>query len=330
MSDDVLLHFGVKGMKWGVRKDNKTPSTSKRAREEYYNRARVNLTFTSKNGQKVNLVETNNSKIGVILDSYSKSGRTSLKEDKTMSVSVDGKKVGDVSLVARANKDLYVNWIGIDPKHRGQGYASAVFASVMEYGRSIGAKKATLEVPGNAPDARHIYEKHGFKVVKEPSPDEIENDYVWGGLTDMEYTYDDLRHEASEEDLELERAIMNTFPDLESELLHFGVKGMKWGVRRKDGSDGRVTGSSHGTRGISNLSDAELRDKINRMRLEQEYARLNPSAIRRGSAGVSKLLTNVATNVANQQLSKYANRGIDTAIDAIFGEGTANPKKKKK
>jgi ribosomal protein S18 acetylase RimI-like enzyme len=43
----------------------------------------------------------------------------------------------------------------------------------------------TLEVPGNSPDARHIYTKLGFKVVKEATAKEIKNDPVWGGLTDM-------------------------------------------------------------------------------------------------------------------------------------------------
>ena len=39
----------------------------------------------------------------------------------------------------------------------------------------------TLEVPGNSPDARHIYEKIGF-VAGEQISDE---DDIWGGLTKM-------------------------------------------------------------------------------------------------------------------------------------------------
>src|SRR6185437_14594396 len=34
--DDVLLHFGVKGMKWGVRKDKDVTSRSKTPKEKLY------------------------------------------------------------------------------------------------------------------------------------------------------------------------------------------------------------------------------------------------------------------------------------------------------
>lgn len=43
-----------------------------------------------------------------------------------------------------------------------------------------GNKQITLEVPGNSPDARHIYEKNGFVAGKSISEDD-----VWGGLTKM-------------------------------------------------------------------------------------------------------------------------------------------------
>ena len=39
----------------------------------------------------------------------------------------------------------------------------------------------TLEVPGNSPDARHIYEKLGFVAQEQISGD----DDIWGGLTSM-------------------------------------------------------------------------------------------------------------------------------------------------
>jgi|SRR5690606_1596657 len=116
-------------------------------------------------------------------------------------------------------------------------------------------------------------------------------------------------------------------------LIHFGIKGMKWGVRRKRGTDGRVKGSSGPPRGknaISKMSDSELRQHINRLQLERQYSQLNPTRVDSGRRAVSKWATNMSMQIVNQQVSKYANRGIDTAIDALFGEGTANPKKKKK
>ena len=115
-------------------------------------------------------------------------------------------------------------------------------------------------------------------------------------------------------------------------LIHFGIKGMKWGVRRNRGADGRVKGSSGPPRGktaVSKMSDAELRQHINRMQLERQYNQLNPTRIDSGRRAIAKWATNTTMNVVNQQVNKYANRGIDTAIDSIFGTGTAKGKKKK-
>lgn len=75
-------------------------------------------------------------------------------------------------------------------------------------------------------------------------------------------------------------------------LAHYGVKGMKWGVRRNKGR-----GYSKNTSGwskdakrvnaikkksISQMSNEELRTVNKRLQLEQEYNRLNPSNVQKG------------------------------------------------
>lgn len=99
-----------------------------------------------------------------------------------------------------------------------------------------------------------------------------------------------------------------------NELYHYGVKGMKWGVRKdrigkaidrngdryrrvaREGSsvanasaEGlRKVGSSRmskkRTSDMKNMSDKELRDKINRMNMEQQYSRMvsSESKVNRG------------------------------------------------
>ena len=79
-----------------------------------------------------------------------------------------------------------------------------------------------------------------------------------------------------------------------NELYHYGVLGMKWGVR-KDRSSGssRNRGKSSWSddareakalkkKGIKQLSNSELKKLNERTRLEQEYTRLNPSAVSKG------------------------------------------------
>ena len=73
-------------------------------------------------------------------------------------------------------------WIGVNRKSRGQGVAQACFKGVSDFAKAEGFKRMTLEVPGISPDARHIYEKFGFKEVgKTDGADDF-----WGGLTIME------------------------------------------------------------------------------------------------------------------------------------------------
>lgn len=53
--------------------------------------------------------------------------------------------------------------------------------TVVDMAEKQGIKVISLEVPGDSKDARHIYEKIGFKEVKRVS----DEDDVWGGLTKM-------------------------------------------------------------------------------------------------------------------------------------------------
>jgi hypothetical protein len=101
---------------------------------------------------------------------------------------------------------------------------------------------------------------------------------------------------------------------MNDELYHFGVKGMKWGVRRKRNVVSTLKQNrlkkktlvdihddyknAHEKKSISSMSDAELRARINRIQMEQQYAKLNPSTAARGQAGVSAALKTMGSIAA--------------------------------
>jgi hypothetical protein len=109
---------------------------------------------------------------------------------------------------------------------------------------------------------------------------------------------------------------MTTVEDI---LVHHGVKGMKWGVRRPRGTDGRVK-SGHGTSadaerarkyqdqarksGTHTLANAELDHLVRRLDLEQRYTRLASTGSKR-SAG-AKFAKEILVQVGKQQISKLA------------------------
>lgn len=124
---------------------------------------------------------------------------------------------------------------------------------------------------------------------------------------------------------------------MENELYHFGIKGMKWGIRRYQNKDGSLTvagkkrySDSSSNNEIKDLTDQELRDRINRLNLERQYRDLTtPSGqkqVNKGKQFVTSVLETSGKNIATQ-LVTY---GMGTAVNKIFKADIVNPKKGQK
>lgn len=174
-----LYHFGIPGMKWGVRRyQNPDGSLTQDGRERYLNARKI--------GKEIYLAETKKSKLSNWLSKYSKSIAKESKKTRDYHVLKDGQKIGDLELYSESKDGTNIVWISIDKKERGKKYAQTVMDYVIKQEKKNGKKYLTLEVPGDSPDARHIYEKKGF-VPGETITDE---DDVWGGLTVMRLELD--------------------------------------------------------------------------------------------------------------------------------------------
>jgi ribosomal protein S18 acetylase RimI-like enzyme len=179
--EEALAHFGVKGMHWGVRKERQPKPELKNLLAD------GPITRTTKNGDEFTLSQTPPNWLQKGLAAASKSYREQYKNSAYLSIKdKDGKKIGAANFWHKGPDTVYLNWITINKHSRGNGYAGAVLAAAEEHSRAAGKKKMVLEVPGDAPDARHIYEKMGFKVTSQPTAKEAKNDTLWGGLTAME------------------------------------------------------------------------------------------------------------------------------------------------
>lgn len=86
-----------------------------------------------------------------------------------------------------------------------------------------------------------------------------------------------------------------------NDLYHWGIKGMKWGIRRYQNKDGSLTSAGRKRqkqqmsqdakeayalkkKKVSELSNAELRKLNDRQNLEKNYKSLNPSKVTKGIA----------------------------------------------
>ena len=98
-----------------------------------------------------------------------------------------------------------------------------------------------------------------------------------------------------------------------NELMHYGVLGMKWGVRRKRSKLSSVEVKPK-KKTVSDLSDAELRQIINRHQMEKQYAQITAKEKSAGAKFVSDVLTNAAKQTATSYTAKYMAKGMDALI----------------
>lgn len=123
------------------------------------------------------------------------------------------------------------------------------------------------------------------------------------------------------------------------ELEHHGIKGQRWGVRRYQNRDGTLnrrgmrkaakmkeqytlmTGKqlrrkptkSSNSKPVSEMTDTQIRKKIERIRLENELNSLQPAKVSKGKMIIqqaSKSLTNMAIERGTRMLGDYAEKNI--------------------
>ena len=131
--------------------------------------------------------------------------------------------------------------------------------------------------------------------------------------------------------------------NVENFLEHFGIKGMKWGVR-KDPVDVTVDSRRPGRRvkasggqnqpahedairsaavrqrakasTLDSVSTKDLQELVNRMNLEQQYSKLSANKTSPGR----KIVNEILTNTVKQQAARYANAQATSFTDSLLNK----------
>lgn len=137
-------------------------------------------------------------------------------------------------------------------------------------------------------------------------------------------------------------------------LEHHGVKGQKWGVRRTPAQLGHATGKKRKSASATvrknakarvavkkaskkkstkpsakSMTDEELRQAINRIKLEQEYKRLTPQTKSLGKRFVESAMKDVIGPAVRESSKEVVKKAITNAALKQLGIQEEQKKKKK-
>lgn len=110
---------------------------------------------------------------------------------------------------------------------------------------------------------------------------------------------------------------------MDNKMKHYGVKGQRWGIRRKRNSSSESSDSKAAKvlkkKGLKNLSNEELSKLNKRMQLESTYKDLSKKDTSAGKKFVSDVLRESGKQIASKYVTKVGMSGV-SSIEGFFKE----------
>lgn len=111
---------------------------------------------------------------------------------------------------------------------------------------------------------------------------------------------------------------------MNNSLFHWGIPGMKWGIRRKSsGGSARPDSEDHKTvkslRGkkVSEMSNDELKKLTSRLQLEKQLKDLSASDVSFGQKFVQEVLGNAGKQLAAKYVANAVEKGLPELLKIV-------------
>lgn len=265
---DFLSHYGVKGMKWGVRRAQK-----KAARADKKWQKNV---YSLKGAMDVHnhVAENMNSKIGAL---NAKHPKADLRE----------------SVQSKATRAYIREYEAMQLK----GYQEAVKAV---HGTS----------PSGTYKARYVSDAEGHRVVIERTDAQHAHEET------ATYTFELVVSDGKIVEVMSVRDELEQSDPIGEFLEHYGVKGMKWGVRKRSSGRSGGSGKTQFKKPANKLSNEEINRRIKRLETEKRYNSLNAKEKSKGREFAEGVLQSSARTVAKSVATAAATVAIKAALEA--------------
>ena len=292
--DDMLAHFGIPGMKWGVRRaqnhkygkaelaiDRKIAKAGKAHREKKAEKA-------DKKWEKDALSSK------TMFDIYNKAAQKANQDLGAINAKWAGKDlIGDPVAKLKYDTEVVKNF----NKHVREATAALPGGGKNPSGTkqlAVVINPISGQFYATATEIKHADGVTGVKLIVTRDDN--------GFITNIAFPSvdkDGITHQ------------IDSFDDM---LAHFGVRGMRWGVRKKSGSKSEeAVDPAKKKVNPKNLSDEELRKAVNRLQMERQYRELTRTAPSKLNVG-KKFAAEVVRQVAKETVVSVAKSHTTKAV----------------
>lgn len=126
--------------------------------------------------EEYNWDETFEALVGEILVNFAKQHNP--KKEKLWIAEMNGERIGSVMVVNAGNQVAQLRLLLLEPKARGKGLGKRLVHECVQFARKKGYRKIKLWTQSNLLEARHLYTRAGFELVKQKPHHSFGHDLV--------------------------------------------------------------------------------------------------------------------------------------------------------